>query len=681
MRLRNLLRLPGAFVFLLAAVAMAAGADAPVEIPPAAAVPMVRLEVDRPMVPAGEPVSVTAVLSPPVRGATYWYSLADQTMLGGGTDVGTITTRFATAGRQEVRVTVLVEQRFLHAFAVVNVTSRVEALVVRNVPEPAQVSPALEQKAGRAAVPPAKPPAVAVESPPAKPPAAGSETPVASREVDLPPLVAARTPIAIGPAPAPILEVRPRDAEIGQLISFEAAYPTQGDSVRFRFTVGEETNAWQREPVFTHSFTREGRFTTHVEVGLADGDRIVPLATGESVNVEIHAPAPVNPPTLVAVPAAPEVGQIVNFAARFPVADGSTRYRYRFGAGAEPGPWAREPRTAHAFAAEGRVPVTVEVGRERGGEVRVLSASVPVVVDVLPQWRVSVALTGSAPQAGETATFAIQSNRTDYHPHFTVVFDDGLPAVETDSSAFSHLCLRTGPARVVVRAVAGPQHAEAEIGFAVAPAEPPNLRTEPPSGDVGQEIRFVATHPTRAVRYRFAFGDGASSGEWSPEPITAHRYATHGRFVGTVEVGLPGPDGVAVIARSVPIVVEIGPSLRIEVRLESKGVGAGRETLFRVSSNRPESEGPMTIDFGDGSARVPVTPGQVAHTFERAGEFRVSAQSTDPAQSARAELTVSVGNEPAGVGRVLLIVVSVVVSMGFLWSALRSEAAKPGSRS
>jgi hypothetical protein len=405
----------------------------------------------------------------------------------------------------------------------------------------------------------------------------------------------------------------------------------------------------------------------------------VPLATSEPVNVEIHAPAPVTPPTLLAVPAAPEVGQIVNFAARFPAADGGTRYRYRFGADAEAGPWSKESRAAHTFAGEGRVLVTLEVGRERGGEVRAIAGSAPVVVDVRPQWRVSVALAGPAPRAGETASFAIRSNRADYHPHFTLVFDDGLPTVETDRTEFSHLCLRAGPTRVVVRAVAGPQQAEAVIAFDVAPAVAPTLRAEPPTADVGQDIQFSATHPDRTARYRFAFGDGASSGDWSPEPVTAHRYATRGRFAGTVEVGLPGPNGVVAIARSEPVVVEIGSPLRIEVRLESARVLTGQETLFRVSSNRPGSGVPLTIDFGDGGAPVPVIAAQIAHVFGRAGEFRVFAQSADPAQPAREELTVSVEAESIGVVRVVLIVMSVVVSLGFLWSALRFAAAKKGS--
>ncbi len=90
-----------------------------------------------------------------------------------------------------------------------------------------------------------------------------------------------------------------------------------------------------------------------------------------------------------------------------------------------------------------------------------------------------------------------------------------------------------------------------------------SLLARPISVKAGDTVRFNAQTNSRdpKIKYRFTFGDGAST-SWQASPGTNHKYAGAGDYFASVEVGLPGGQGIKTAGTSKPakIGVAAGPT-------------------------------------------------------------------------------------------------------------------------
>jgi len=401
--------------------------------------------------------------------------------------------------------------------------------------------------------------------------------------------------------------------EDGRIVSWEWDF---GDG-----SAGSEQSPW-------HRYAESGVYTVRMRV--TDNHGSVSLDAVANINIG-------DPPPPAAVfdytPAAPTTADIVAFIDQsfHPEEDvGIGFWEWDFGDGSI----SEERNPEHRYAESGTYTVRMWVIDDRGEASAVAEATIAVVNPPPP-----VAVFKYEPEKATTADVVAFSDES-FHPDEdaeTVIwqwdFGDGSISEERNPE---HRYAESGAYTVRMWVIddRGEASAVAEATIAVVNPPPPVavFKYEPEKATTADVVSFSdeSFHPeedAEIVTWRWDFGDGSISEERNPE----HRYAESGTY--TIRMWVIDDRGetsavaevITEIASAPPIggFVTRDPLTLIEIAQPRVGV----EILLDASASY-DLDGSITrykwdLD-GDGTIDTESTTSDVAHTFEAAGETRVT---------------------------------------------------------
>lgn len=278
---------------------------------------------------------------------------------------------------------------------------------------------------------------------------------------------------------------------------------------------------------------------------------------------------------LTAAPNPVEISRPVSFGAQLSHSYPNIRYRFVFGDGLGTD-WQTEGKATHAYRSQGSYQAYVDLGVSANGSIKQASGSTRESIQVTDPVRptnVTVKLLASAASVNVAAPVTFMARMGSQQPNARYRFDFGDQTAPTGwqaSSQVRHRYKSAGQfsARAEVRVVSstGAQSASSNpVSIEVrsdSTAKPSvDLNVIPESVPLGVPVFFRAI-PSAAdskTRYRFNFGDGLSSGEWSSSPDLTHAYASPGTYSAFVEIGTAGDQGVNAVAASGQKRVRITP--------------------------------------------------------------------------------------------------------------------------
>ncbi|MEW5747631.1 MAG: PKD domain-containing protein [Candidatus Thermoplasmatota archaeon] len=229
---------------------------------------------------------------------------------------------------------------------------------------------------------------------------------------------------------------------------------------------------------------------------------------------------------------------------------------------------------------------------------------------------------------------------------------DGTPGTVTAAPTATHTYAESGTYQYRLYANDGHSHNSSELALANVNAVPVLTPLDPVSVDAGIEWTFVAeaTDPDLmdTLEYRWTFGDGTATTDWSTSNTAAHTYAASDTYTVRVDV----TDGFSLATHTLfseatvtvtDPMVDDPPTI---VPLADVTLTVDEEHTFTVTASDPEGQ-PLVItwDFDDGTGLF-VGP-SVVHSFAAVATYDIMVYADDGATnvSDTAQVTV-VGDEP-----------------------------------
>jgi PKD repeat protein len=262
-------------------------------------------------------------------------------------------------------------------------------------------------------------------------------------------------------------------------------------------------------------------------------------------------------------------------------------------------------------------------------------------------------LSAAEDEALELSAFG--SDTPSDQPVLSYSWDFGDGTVAKAASA-THAWKQAGnyTARVTVRDDEGAA-SEAAVAVTVRNLPPTASAAADIAADMDAEVQFLGAgsdtpSDRTALRYRWDFGDGLSSG-WSIEPAASHAYTAAGRFTAVLivedEDGASDRAALNVTVRNLPPSCNATaprPGATVQKDEPAELDGAGADT----PSDRPHLQ--YSWDFGDGSSSAWGPSPKAEHTYKRGGNFTAVLSVRDRAgEAARSSVRFYVFNQPPAV--------------------------------
>jgi PKD repeat protein len=238
-----------------------------------------------------------------------------------------------------------------------------------------------------------------------------------------------------------------------------------------------------------------------------------------------------------------------------------------------------------------------------------------------------------APSPNQTVHFTTSWDRQPYVEKYSFDWGDGHTSDEKGPDAY-HAYSIPGP--YTVRAVANILSNDETVGVrsnditvTVALPRPPvqtvaMLTADRPKARVGEPVTFTASvdPPSPAVRYRFAFGDGAEQDSSSNRIV--HTYDRAGDLHATVTASINGGDESVT---SPPLELAVGsPEVlpRLSVIPVSRDLFAGEDVILQASLDPSPKAAQYAFNWGDDSPRDVVdVGGRATHRYTKKGTYTV----------------------------------------------------------
>ena len=151
------------------------------------------------------------------------------------------------------------------------------------------------------------------------------------------------------------------------------------------------------------------------------------------------------------------------------------------------------------------------------------------------------------------------------------------------------------------------------------------LSATPVAAEPDQQIKFAAqlSKPYTNVQYKFAYGDGSSSG-WQPSAQAVHAYRAAGTYSANVEIG----DGGKQIGKSESkrIDVTAPPSPSVYLTANPSTVQSGRPVVFNARVTPARGNTQYQFAFGDGQRTPWQGNSQTQHSYPSPGSYSASVQ-------------------------------------------------------
>lgn len=301
-------------------------------------------------------------------------------------------------------------------------------------------------------------------------------------------------------------------------------------------------------PSFTVSFGDGKEAVTGKTQILHKYDKVGHYDVYAWVASEPQQPRSVPRVSLSADPNPAAMGSSVTFNAKLASKDTSIKYRFVFGDKKQTA-WQDESRTSHAYAVDDTYMAHVDIGAEDRGSFKLLRSSAPEAVRVFAQQQaVSVNLTAEPTTAeiGSRVTFTAHTNSKDPNIRYRFAYGDGVSSDWQTSSQATHeyASAKTYLAYVQINTPAV-SSARKQVRVITPQRLSVELTVEPTSVNTETWVRFTAGVNPRVsnVRYRFYYGDGASSA-WQVSARSRHQYSVANVYYAYVEARRANNQGV-----------------------------------------------------------------------------------------------------------------------------------------
>src|SRR2546423_6394945 len=276
--------------------------------------------------------------------------------------------------------------------------------------------------------------------------------------------------------------------------------------------------------------------------------------------------------SLLVTPSSVDVNQTVNFAAELSGSGKGLVYHFVFDDGSETG-WQNDPKASHAYAAPKTYRPYVEIRLGAGLAARPVVGSRRQPVEDRkppPPLIINVTLSANPREADEKIPVTFTAAATPSRPirmKYRFNFGDQSATQWQNTSVATHrykpgsYTARVEVAPLIPSAVQGAISDPITIKIAKPQDEKPSVELTVVLASVlpGIPVFFtaIARGANSQTRYRFHFGDNRT-GEWSPQAMQTHAYASPGNYQASVEMRTS--DATAVSANRQITIIPIFPS-------------------------------------------------------------------------------------------------------------------------
>ncbi|MGZ8847833.1 MAG: PKD domain-containing protein, partial [Pyrinomonadaceae bacterium] len=332
---------------------------------------------------------------------------------------------------------------------------------------------------------------------------------------------------------------------VGEEVTFTLSPARIVTDPRYRVTLffGDGKRQVMRQAKITHPYPKAGTYTYSILVEAEKQPTPTPTQTATTPTV-----------SLTATPETVEVNRSVNFSAQLSRRYPNIKYRFVFADGSDSG-WQDSSNATHSYRSPNTYKAYVDIGLYANGSTKQLGGSPRQAIKVTesrPVTRVELSATPTSVESGKPVTFNARLNPQSANARYRFDFGDKSPATNWQtSSQTTHRYKLDGKysARVEVRR-ATPNSSPISDSIAIQVSNAPDekvtvdLKVVPGSVLVGVPVFFeaVPSDANASARYRFSFGDGSATTEWSSSPYQTRSYSAAGRYSAFVEMAESGDE-------------------------------------------------------------------------------------------------------------------------------------------
>ncbi|HWN07787.1 MAG TPA: PKD domain-containing protein [Pyrinomonadaceae bacterium] len=319
---------------------------------------------------------------------------------------------------------------------------------------------------------------------------------------------------------------------VGEWVIVNLDAPAGVNRPLFRINFGDGREEVTRNRQIDHKYGKVGHYDVHAWV---ESDLSPPLPVPRvSLSVDQNSIA---------------LGKPVTFSAQLANNYRGVRYRFVFG-DKDQTAWQDQPQTSHAYSLARTFSAHVDIGAEENGSFKLLGSSRPRSVQVNTQRRDSVILVAvpTTVEVGRTVIFYARASSRDPNISYRFVFGDGAATDWQTSSQSKHDYASPNTYHAYVQIGSGGLTAGRTV---VTSARKPivvtgsqqqrlavDLNVNPTNANTETVVTFTARANPRDsnIRYRFFYGDGASS-DWQADSRSKHKYSAGNTYFAYVEAG------------------------------------------------------------------------------------------------------------------------------------------------